>query len=115
MDTNSAVTALAALAQPTRLEAFRLLVRTCPEGLPAGAIARTLGVPHNTMSSHLGVLTQAGLAASARDGRSVIYRVDVDGTRALLGFLVEDCCRGRPEMTASLLDGLMSEGDEAPR
>ena len=88
---------LGALAQPTRLAAFRLLVRAGPEGLPAGEAARRLNVPHNTMSGHLAELARAGLVRSRRDGRSVVYAADLDGLAGLVEFLVADCCGGRPE------------------
>jgi DNA-binding transcriptional ArsR family regulator len=98
-----AVKALAALAQESRLRVFRLLIRAGPKGLAAGEIADQLGVPANTMSAHLGVLSRARLVASRREGRSVIYAVDLDGTRKLLSFLVEDCCRGKPEVCRPLI------------
>ena len=104
MDTNQATKALGALSQETRLETFRLLVRAGIEGMAAGEIARALDIPHNTMSSHLSILANAGLIDSRRDGRSIIYSVNFDGTRDLLSFLVEDCCQGRPEVCAPLLD-----------
>ena len=103
MDMTQAVEAFGALAQPTRLSVFRLLVEAGADGLAAGDIARRLEVPHNTLSTHLGLLARAGLATSRRAGRSVIYSVDQDGLRALLAFLLEDCCRGRPELCAPLL------------
>ena len=89
---------LAALGQPTRLAIFRLLMGAEPEGLPAGAIAETIGCPHNTLSSHLSILARSGLVRGTRDGRSIIYRADVDGMRTLIGFLVTDCCDGHPEL-----------------
>ncbi len=95
--------AFAALAQETRLEAFRLLVRSGAEGMAAGDIARALDVPHNTLSSHLTVLAHAGLIGSRRVGRSIIYSIDFEGTRALLAYLMEDCCGGRPEVCAPVL------------
>ena len=95
--------AFAALSQATRLETFRVLVRHEPEGLPAGEIARLLGVPHNTMSTHLGVLSRAGLVVSRRQSRSIIYRANLDHMRETLGFLVRDCCAGRPELCEPLL------------
>ena len=98
MDTLDAVRKLSALAQDRRLDAFRLLVRNGPDGTPAGDIARELGVPHNTMSSHLAILEQAGLVASRRVGRSILYAVQFEGMRGLLSFLMEDCCRGRTEI-----------------
>lgn len=108
MDIETAGRALGALAQPHRLRAFRLLVQAGPEGMAAGAIARALSVPHNTLSTHLGILANAGLVLSRRAGRSVLYRLDVDGTRALLGFLVQDCCQGSIETCAPLLDDLLA-------
>jgi DNA-binding transcriptional ArsR family regulator len=71
--------------------------------MAAGEIARALAVPHNTMSAQLAILSRAGLVTSRRDGRSIIYAVDSDGTRQLLAFLVEDCCRGRPEVCEPLI------------
>ncbi len=103
MDTMLATRALGALSQETRLEAFRLLVRSGADGMAAGDIARALDVPHNTMSSHLTILVNAGLIDSRRMGRSVIYRIDFEGTRAMLSYLMEDCCQGRPEVCAPLL------------
>jgi len=103
MESESAILALAALAQPTRLETFRLLVRHEPEGLPAGEIADTLAVPANTMSAHLGVLSRAGLISSERRSRSIIYRADLDRLQALVLFLLKDCCQGRAELCEPLL------------
>ena len=105
MDT--ATEAFDALSQATRLAVFRLLVEAGAQGMPAGDIARHLGVPHNTMSTHLGILVRAGLAGSRRDGRSIIYAADYDGIRALITFMVQDCCRGRPEICAPLLDAAL--------
>jgi ArsR family transcriptional regulator, arsenate/arsenite/antimonite-responsive transcriptional repressor len=93
-----AISALAALAQPTRLAIFRLLIKHEPIGITAGVIAETVGAPHNTLSSHLAILVRAGLLRSARDGRTIIYRSDVDGMQWLLSFLVNDCCNGHPEL-----------------
>jgi len=93
-----AISALAALAQPTRLAIFRLLIKHEPIGITAGVIADTVGAPHNTLSSHLAILVRAGLLRSARDGRTIIYRSDVDGMQSLLAFLVNDCCNGHPEL-----------------
>lgn len=94
----SGVAALAALGQPTRLEIFRLLMRHEPDGLPAGAIAEMIGCPQNTLSSHLAILARAKLTYGTRSGRSIIYRADVRGMRALMGFLVSDCCEGHPQL-----------------
>jgi len=82
MDTIKATRALGALSQESMLEAFRLLVRNETQGMPAGGIARALDIPHNTMSSHLSILANAGLVNLRRDGRSIIYSIDFDGTRA---------------------------------
>lgn len=103
MDTESAIMALGALAQSTRLEVFRLLVRHEPSGMAAGEIARRLDVPQNTMSAHLAILARAGIVRSERHSRSIIYRADLDGLRALTLFLVRDCCAGAPELCAPLL------------
>lgn len=93
-----ALAALAALGQPSRLEIFRLLMRCEPDGAPAGAIAEAIGCPHNTLSTHLGILARSGLICGARDGRSIIYRAEVEMMRSLIGFLVNDCCDRHPEL-----------------
>jgi DNA-binding transcriptional ArsR family regulator len=107
MEISKAIEALAALAQESRLKVFRLLVRQGPSGMAAGEIARTLHVPNNTMSAHLATLSRAGLIASRKESRSVIYAVDLAGTRALLSFLLEDCCRGRSELCAPLIEATL--------
>jgi ArsR family transcriptional regulator, arsenate/arsenite/antimonite-responsive transcriptional repressor len=93
-----ALAALSALGQPTRLEIFRLLIRREHEGLAAGAIADAVGAPHNTLSTHLAILARAGLVRGAREGRSIVYRADIEGMRDLISFLVTDCCDGHPEL-----------------
>ena len=108
MDISTTVKALGALAQESRLNAFRLLVSSGPDGLAAGEIARRLEIPHNTLSSHLAILSNAGLLTSHRESRSIIYRIDFDGTRNLLSFLMEDCCQGQPELCSPVLDSLLS-------
>ena len=109
MELTKTIKALGALAQESRLQAFRLLVRSGPDGLAAGEIARALSVPHNTLSSHLAILVNSGLVDSQRQGRSIIYRIDFDGTRELLSFLMEDCCQGRPELCAPVLDSMLTD------
>ena len=104
MESIDAIQVLAALSQSTRLEAFRLIVRHEPEGLPAGEIARLLGVPQNTMSTHLSVLSRAGLISAERLSRSIIYRAEIDQVRAITDFLVTDCCGGRPELCEPLVE-----------
>jgi DNA-binding transcriptional ArsR family regulator len=106
MDETVAISALTALAQPTRLAAFRHLVAAMPAALPAGELARRCGVPHNTMSTHLAALTRAGLVAVRRSGRVMNYRVELDGFRALILFLTRDCCNGRPDICAPLIADL---------
>ena len=108
MDRTTATEAFGALAQDTRLAVFRLLVEAGAEGMPAGDIARCLGTPHNTMSTHLGILARAGLVTSRRESRSVIYAADYGGIRALIAFLLQDCCKGRPEVCAPLLDAALA-------
>jgi ArsR family transcriptional regulator len=107
MDLSVTLKALAARAQESRLKAFRLLVNSGPDGLAAGEIARRLAIPHNTLSSHLAILSNAGLVNSHRESRSIIYQVDFDGTRELLSFLMEDCCQGQPELCTPVLDSLL--------
>ena len=99
-----AISTLAALAQPTRLAIFKLLIKHEPVGITAGVIAETVGAPHNTLSSHLAILVRAGLLRAAREGRTIIYRSDVEGMQSLLQFLVDDCCDGHPEL-CNLLNG----------
>lgn len=103
MDANDTIEALAALAQPTRLEAFRRLAAAEPGGIAAGDLARRLDVPQNTLSAHLAVLARAGLATSDRQGRSIIYRADLPALRKVLLFLLQDCCDGRPEICTPLI------------
>ena len=98
MESAQAIAAFSALAQETRLQVFRLLVQAGPNGLTAGEIAQAVDALPSTMSHHLGGLERAGLAASRRDGRSVIYAANYEGTRRLIAFLTEDCCEGRPEL-----------------
>ncbi len=102
MKTSAAVNALASLAQETRLQIFRTLVRQGPEGMPAGEIAEALQVPNATLSFHLSHLTQGGLLESRREGRSIIYAINIPGVRELLAFLMEDCCQGRKELCGTL-------------
>jgi DNA-binding transcriptional ArsR family regulator len=94
MGKTEVITALAALAQENRLDMFRLLVRAGPAGLPAGEIARRVGLPGPTASFHLKELRQAGLVSQRRDGRSLIYAAAYAAMGDLLDFLTENCCRG---------------------
>jgi len=104
MDIKVAVDALSGLAQESRLKVFRLLVQAGTGGMAAGDIARAVGIPKNTMSSHLAILARANLIVARKEGRSMIYAVDFEGTRALLSFLVEDCCQGDPSVCGPLIE-----------
>ncbi len=103
MDNDAAISALGALAQGTRLDAFRLLVRHEPDGLAAGEVAKALDVPQNTMSAHLATLARARLIRSERRSRIIIYRADLDQLKALTLFLVKDCCGGKAELCEPLI------------
>jgi DNA-binding transcriptional ArsR family regulator len=98
MDISDALDAFDALSQRTRLETLKLLVRAGPGGVSAGDLARAMSVPHNTMSAHLSILAAAGLAASERRGRSIIYFAQYPVLRDLIGFLLTDCCQGVAEI-----------------
>jgi protein-tyrosine-phosphatase/DNA-binding transcriptional ArsR family regulator len=113
MDVNAAIEALGSLAQSTRLDAFRQLLACHPGSLPAGEIARGCGVPHNTMSAHLGVLTRAGLITVERDGRAMNYRADLGSFRGLVKFLMRDCCGGRPELCGDIARLVPDSDDNA--
>lgn len=104
MEIETAVACLGALAHPGRLEVFRMLVQTGVMGMAAGDIARRQGVPPNSLSANLAVLAHAGLVRSRRQGRSIIYTAEYDRMRELLGFLMEDCCDGSPEICWPLAD-----------
>ena len=97
MENINAVTALAALAQESRLAVFRLLVRNAPEGLTPGVIGEQLEMPPPTLSFHLKTLAQAGLVTAVQEGRFVRYRAEIPGINALIAFLTDDCCGGNPE------------------
>ena len=106
MESENVVLALAALAQSTRLDVFRLLAKHEPEGLAAGDIAKALSVPQNTMSSHLSILSRAGLVTAQRFSRSIVYRADLTRFQAVVLFMLRDCCDGRPEICAPVIEGL---------
>jgi len=106
MEPNDAIVALAALAQSTRLDTFRLLVQHEPVGLPAGELARLIDVPQNTMSAHLATLSRAGLVEGERHSRSIIYRAKLDQLRTLTLFLLKDCCGGNAELCAPIIAAL---------
>ncbi|MCG8354614.1 MAG: metalloregulator ArsR/SmtB family transcription factor [Kiloniellales bacterium] len=103
MEDPDAIAALAALAQENRLKVFRLLVKRGPAGLAAGQIAESVGLAPSALSFHLAHLERAGLLQSWRVRRHIFYAVKVEGVRALLMFLTEDCCQGHPEICAPML------------
>jgi DNA-binding transcriptional ArsR family regulator len=98
MKSPEAVTALAALAQESRLAVFRLLVRNAPDGMTAGLIGEELSLPAPTLSFHLKTLAQAGLVSTVQEGRYVRYRAEMGGINGLISFLTDDCCGGHPEL-----------------
>lgn len=102
MEMKSAVASLSALGHESRLAIFRLLVKAGPAGVAAGDIARRVDTLPSTLSANLNVLSHAGLIASRREGRSIIYSADFAAMSSLLGFLMEDCCNGAPEICAPL-------------
>jgi len=98
MKIKQALTALSALGQETRLAAFRHLIVAGPNGAPAGAIAAALKTAAPTLSFHLKELERAGLITQRRESRNIIYAANYAGMRGVLGFLMEDCCGGNPEI-----------------
>ncbi len=106
METINAVTALAALAQESRLNVFRLLVQAGPAGMAAGKISEASGIPPSSLSFHLKELAHAGMVSSRQEGRFVIYEASFSTIAALVTFLSENCCRGEPcELVCSPVSG----------
>jgi len=105
MDEPKIVAALAALAHQHRLRIFRLLVKQGPSGMPAGEIADKVGISATNTSFHLKELDRAGLLRATREGRYILYAVEVEGMRELLTYLTEDCCQGRPELCGDAFAG----------
>ncbi|QZP08905.1 metalloregulator ArsR/SmtB family transcription factor [Caenibius sp. WL] len=103
METESALSMLAALAHPTRLATFRLLVQHEPQGLSTGQLVEASGLTQSTFSTHLAVLAKAGLVISEKRGRYQIQRVSIDDFRGLMLFLAKDCCQGRSDLCEPLL------------
>ncbi len=99
-----AIAALSALAQPTRLAAYRHLLRAGEAGLTAGALAEVTSTRPSTLSTNLATLLAAGLVWNRREGRTIRYHADLRQTRALLRFLLQDCCGGRAELCAPILE-----------
>ena len=96
METKFVIAALSALAQESRLAAFRLLVQAGPAGMSPGKISEALGIPASSLSFHLKELTHAGLVVPRQNGRFIIYAANFDTMNGVLGFLTENCCGGAP-------------------
>jgi DNA-binding transcriptional ArsR family regulator len=94
MEKPDVIAALAALAQDTRLDVFRVLVQAGPDGIPAGQVAERLNLPGATLSFHLSQLKHAGLVTFRRESRSLIYMAEYSAMNELLGYLTENCCQG---------------------
>jgi DNA-binding transcriptional ArsR family regulator len=107
MDESMASERFGALAQSSRLATLRMLVKAGGDGMPAGDIARALGVRHNTLSTHLSILENVDLLRSRREGRRIIYSVNFVALRELLAFLLEDCCGSAPKSSDAILNALL--------
>ena len=103
METDSSLAILAALGHPTRLDAFRLLVRHEPDGLSTGQLVEASGLTQSTFSTHLAVLVKAGLVLPEKSGRQQIQRANIKALKDLMLFLAKDCCQGRPELCEPLV------------
>lgn len=108
MQERQALDAFGALGQETRLRIVRLLVQAGPAGMAAGAIGEAVGASSSNASFHLSHLERAGLIRSRREARSIVYSADVDGLTGLIRFLMEDCCRGRPEICEPALSSVLT-------
>jgi arsenate reductase len=113
LELSSAIRALSALAQGSRLEVFQALAREAPAGLAAGALADQLGVPPSTLSFHLDQLVNAGLVQREREGRSLVYSLDVEAVNELIWFLGEDACQGNIALCVDPLARVRARVDEA--
>ena len=107
MDNELAVRCFSALGHPRRLDVLRLLIKNAPDGLKAGEIADKFDQPASTMSSHLRILTEAGLVSSERKGREIYFRPNIDRVRGMILFLVADCCGGQADKCEPLLAQLL--------
>lgn len=103
MDTNDALAALSALSHPTRLQTFQRLVQHEPHGLTTGQLVEAFGISQSTFSTHLAVLTAAGLVSSNKQGRQINQRANITALRGLMLFLAKDCCQGSPELCQPLI------------
>lgn len=111
MERTQVLAALAALAQDSRLDVFRLLVEAGPEGLPAGRIAERLALPSATLSFHLNQLRQAGLVTFRREGRSLIYAAAYAAMNGVIDYLTENCCRGDLDCRADCMPVAPAKAD----
>ena len=107
MGTSEALSVLSALGHPTRLDAFRLLIRHEPDGLSTGELVEASGLTQSTFSTHLAVMVKAGLVMSEKRGRQQIQRANLDALRGLMVYLAKDCCQGRAELCEPLLAELI--------
>ena len=114
METKQAIQALSALAQPSRLAIFRLLVQAGPAGIAAGRIGEALNRPPATLSFHLAGLARAGLLQSRQEGRYVIYSASFNSMNALVGYLTENCCRGASCAPSACQPATEGDEDETP-
>lgn len=112
MESKLDTAALTALGHAGRLAVFRLLARRAPDWVPAGELANALGLKQNTLSVYVAILTRAGLLRQRREGRSILYSIDFARTGALIDFLLNDCCRGRPELCEPLAAHALRRLDE---
>ena len=109
MDSFDAISAFSALGHPTRLSAFRLLIKSGPEGMSVGQICESLNVRQNTMSTNLSALMNSGLISNQRQGRTIRYFVNYVKLRELLSFLMQDCCGGNSEICQPIIDQIAVE------
>ena len=109
MDQETAIAAFAALAHPTRLAVFQLLVREVPAGVPALTIADRLGAKPSTLSGHLAILKRAGLLTSSRHQREIRYAANLPAMNTLVAFVLSDCCGGRVQNCRDILT-LLDDG-----
>jgi ArsR family transcriptional regulator len=115
MEKLDVIAALAALAQDTRLDVFRLLVQAGPDGMPAGQIGERLGLPSPTLSFHLNQLRHAGLVTFRRESRSLIYTAEYAAMNGLLGYLTENCCQGDASGCGVCASSSLVNAKEGPR
>lgn len=110
MDQDKAIDSFAALAHPTRLAVFRLLISRAPDGVPALTIADQLDAKPSTLSGHLGILKRAGLLTSVRHQREIRYAANIVAINQMIGFLLSDCCGGRMNHCSDILSLLEPDG-----